>query len=130
MPTTDTSYLYALLDGADAHHEEAKRMAGGRTTLAVPSVVLTELLQLVRFRAKGRGEDGNAVARAARRALETIRGFRLEQACDAARAAKLYDENVGLSYADAVVIAVALERGDDLYTFDEGQGAVLAQQGL
>jgi predicted nucleic acid-binding protein len=115
----DTSWLYALFDRNDQHHERAMQEAEETPILLVNAAVLAETLDLVRHRAGG--------ATSLRMLAEYLAmpGFRVAGAPKTApwaRAAR----DAGVSWHDASAIATALDEGAGLRTFDKEQKKAFA----
>ncbi|HEX2066769.1 MAG TPA: PIN domain-containing protein [Candidatus Thermoplasmatota archaeon] len=129
MPVLDTSFLVALLNGDDLHHAEARSNAL-RLPLVVPGPVLVELLQVVQHRTRRLHGDsaGRQAARSAFTALEANPAFHLQADYDGQLASAIYRKASGLSYVDAVAVAVAHRAGEPLLSFDKEQLAALAAE--
>lgn len=129
MPTTDTSWLFALLAPADPHHAQALREAGDGQPLIAPAVIAAELLQLIQWRARQRQGLARArrIACGALEDLEHIPTFRIETGYDVADAQRVFLANTRLSYADAVAVSVARRMGTGLLSFDRDQKTALAR---
>lgn len=117
----DTSWLYALFDRNDEHHQRAVQEAEETPILFVNAATLAETLDLVRHRA-GRAASHRMLAE-----YLSMPGFRVTGAPKTApwaRAARA----AGVSWHDASVIATALDEGAGLRTFDKEQKKALAGQ--
>ena len=128
MHVVDTSWLVALVDADDAHHDAAVAQASSPQPLIIPGPVLAELLQVVHHAT--RRVSGTAAARAATRtilrhvtALPTAT-VRTEYRHD--DAAELFLRHHDLSYVDAIGVAVAREIRAPLASFDKRQLALMA----
>lgn len=126
MPVADTSFLVALRNSEDTHHKKALRSAQ-TNTFVIPAVLLHEFLLVVWKRL--RDIQGPSIAdQGTREALEDIHDqpvFTIETHYDVDEAAEIYRSDPRLNYADAVGIAVALERKEKMMTFDGPQRQVL-----
>lgn len=123
MPTCDTSWLLAFLDPDDVHHLKARAEVESGTPVTIPGPVLAELLQVVFH--KRRRTDAPTIAHAAARrvlqGLESLPTFRVAPAYDEGRASDIYHANEGLSYVDAVGVAMARSDPGGLLSFDGRQ---------
>ena len=111
----DTSWLYALIDGADPHHLKARSQASQPDPVEVPEVVLAETLDLVRYR------HGRKVAQAALTGFELLPHFALGEGAPHGETAAVWRGHTALSYADAAAVATARRRGFGLRSFDRRQ---------
>lgn len=121
MPVLDTTVLVALFDESHESRGKVLRQLGDATVLHIPSVVLAELMLVLRKLAKDRGHDGNAFARACLAKLMAKRGIEERQEYDGAAARQLFRANPGLSYVDAVGIVTARTMNEELLTLDKEQ---------
>lgn len=114
----DSSWLYALADGADAHHRKAKTEAERQEMIHVPPAVLVETLGLIQYRAGG----DQAPALAALEAMAATANMALaEPEHDHEAAVRIWEAHPRLTYADAAAVAAARRLGVGLATFDKEQ---------
>lgn len=114
MLVADTSVLFALLHGSDAHHAKAVAEAKRERPFVIPSEILGEVIGLVRHR------HGTEASRAALGALRGIPHAQIaaskqsvvEQALDSATRGPL-------SYQDWIVIHRCRATGAQPWTFDD-----------
>lgn len=115
----DTSWLYAIFNHEDAFHQQSEsELLEPRPTL-VPSAIMNELLDLVKYRVS---------KQAATRTEEALRGFPhfdLWYPVDKQAALAVWKDHPALSLADAHAVACARATGFALATFDERQKAAL-----
>lgn len=130
MPTCDTSWLYALIDDRDPHHDEAQQKSQGQDNFLIPAVALAELLQVIFYRTRKLQGDRAAhlAERSVRKNLLNLPEFRVEQAFDANLASAIHDRHATLSYVDAVVTAAALRSPENLLSFDKQQLAAFSKE--
>lgn len=130
MKICDTSWLYALLDLEDEHHDDAVTRARQASEVAVPWVALLETLQVVRYRARKLGGDAASLKaeRTARKSLESIPGLTRVDTIPAQRAAEVHDRHPNLSFADAIIVATALASDDELLSYDADQQEALRRE--
>lgn len=119
----DSSFLVALLNREDAHHEEARRRYEEHGPQTINQPVLTEFLLYIHFRVrKERGErSGHEAARQALGALVHELRFRVQPLEDQEGAFRVFREQPALSFPDAAGVADALAKAASLWTFDEQQ---------
>ncbi len=115
----DTSWLYALFDADDAHHETAAAEVRTPLITLVPTAILNETLDLVKYRA------GKDAARKALESLESFPHFDLWFQIDARDAVRVWAEHRHLSFHDAHAVALARKTGFPLQTFDRRQAAAV-----
>lgn len=128
MPTCDTSWLIALFDTRDAHHADAIGQAQDADVPAtVPGVILGEFLNLVTYRLRQLHPAAHAreLARTILQEIEGNPGFSVDGVYDTDTASAIYHRTSGLSYPDAVAIAVAKAHDGRLLTFDRRQRDIL-----
>lgn len=122
----DTSWLIALLNSGDAHHDAARREAERHDLVYVPPAALMETLNLIQKRAR-RAKTGEAPHATALRALDVLASqptVVLDQPAHNHEAAvRIWRAQPKLSYSDAAVIAAAYGKSVDLLTFDRAQAA-------
>lgn len=132
MPVLDTSVLVAFFNADDPLHERARAHLAGLAGATIPHPVLVELVQVIEHRVrKGLGSrPARKAARDVYRAIEASPALAVEPPRGLARAGSLFLSDERLSLVDAVVIAHALEAGDDIVTYDRKQaGAFQAARG-
>lgn len=127
MPITDTSFLVALFNGDDPHHQEARARASETKLVIVPGVVLAEFLQVLRYRVQAaQGEKaGRSAARQAFQAIESNPTIVVQPDFDVRLASSIYHKSSQLSYVDAIGVAVAHRGSEPLLSFDRRQLAAL-----
>lgn len=128
MAVADTTVLVALFDESHEARNQVLRQFGDATVVHVPSVVLSELMLVLRKLAKDQGHDGNGFARSCLVALMAKRGIEERQDYDAVAARSLFLRHPTLSYVDAVCIVTARSLEDDLLTLDKEQKKVWKAQ--
>lgn len=115
MPVIDTSWLIALFNAEDAHHQKTVAVAEEPGRYLIPHVILNEFLSVIHHRTD---------APTARRLLQEIRAdpaFRVIPECDVDHIDAMYRARRTLSYADCVAASVAITMNEPLLTFDEKQ---------
>lgn len=121
----DTSWVYALLDEADAFHGRAVTEAERMEEIHVPVPVLVETLALVKYRTEQLGQpeqQGLARTREAVASLAKRANMRLASPeHDHEATLRVWALHDRLSYPDAAVIAAARREAVDLRTFDRRQ---------
>lgn len=128
MPVIDTSWLYALLAPADAHHADAMQQAATADRLIVPAIIFTEWIQLASIRlrrTRSRREAHEEVLAIARQFLETpsvhvVERPSIHQALDA-----MARHAAHLSFPDAAAVIAARMLDEPILTFDQDQAAAL-----
>lgn len=125
MPVADTSFLVALRNPEDHHHRQALELAKRPGPFLVPAVILAEFLAVawVRLRATYGTPAADEGARQALADLEAQPVFSIIGTYDAETASRIFTETMRLSYPDAVAVALAQERHEELFTFDKLQKA-------
>lgn len=123
MPTADTSWLYALMDEQDAHHDRALQTTEQHSQIDVHVLALAEVLHLIRIRARKLYGQTPALQaeRATRKALLAVGGLRFCTELDLTRSAAIHDRHRPLSFADAALVAHAIGSGQELLSFDARQ---------
>ena len=116
----DTSWLYALFNQADVHHDDATADVTIPQVTLVPTAIMNEFLDLVRYRL---GKD--AAARALD-ALQDFPHFDLWYPTEEKEAVAVWTTHPHLSMHDAHVVACARTAGFELASFDNRQKAVLS----
>ena len=111
----DTSWLYALVDNADPHHEDARSQAKIPAPVEIPQAIMAETLDLIRYR------HGKKAAIAALVGYEALPHFAIQDEGDHAATAVVWRQHEGLTYADATAVAAAKRRGFGLRSFDRRQ---------
>lgn len=115
----DTSWLYAVFDEDDAHHDRAAGLVRTPEITLVPAAIMNETLDLVRYRV------GKKAALAAEESLESFPHFDTWFKVDGREAARVWKANRHLSLHDAHAVALARSTGFRLETFDERQAAAV-----
>jgi len=115
----DTSWLYAIFDDKDPHHDEAAALVRTPLITLVPAAIMNELLDLIKYR------RGKQAALAAGESLESFPHFDTWFKVDGHDAARVWRENRHLSLHDAHAVALARSTGFRLETFDERQAAAV-----
>jgi len=115
MWVADTSWLYALFRGDDAHHATARREAAEPVPVFINPATLVEFLDLLRER------SGHAESLAALAALMATPTVRLVGPSKPAMMARVVAAHSRLSWQDAAAICTALDEGAGLRTFDKTQ---------
>ena len=111
----DTSWLYALMDTADTHHDEARAQAEEPAPVEIPEPILAETLDLIAHR------HGKALAELTLKGFERLPHFVLGEPSPHAESVSVWRDNRGLSFADATAVAHARTRNYGLRTFDRRQ---------
>lgn len=114
MLVADTSALFALFDGDDAHHSKAVAEARRQRPFAVPSEILGETLGLIRHR---RGREASRQALAAIRSMPHARITATKPAV-VDRAAESAASETRLAYPDWVVVETCRATGATPWTYD------------
>ena len=112
----DTSWLYALLNGNDAHHDKARAELSAHEQLYVAPAVLIETLGLIHFR-QGRKRTRDAVDLLASTGNVSLGN----PPHDHDATMRIWDAHTALSYVDAAAISAARRSGLELRTFDKDQ---------
>lgn len=120
MWVADTSWLYALVDGEDAHHAKARKEAEEPSPLVVNPATLVEFLDLVR------DKRGHAASQAALEGLIRFPSIRFSGPAKPAAMARVVSSHVTLTWQDAAAICTALDEGAGLRTFDKDQKKAFA----
>lgn len=115
MPIVDTSWLVALFNEDDAHHDKAVMQAGEPGRYTVPHVILHEFLSIVRHRLD------SATARRIYADIREDPAFDLKTECDLDHAGAMFTSRRTLSYADCVAASLAVTTNAPLLTFDDKQ---------
>lgn len=129
MPVIDTSWLVALFNETDAHHEKALRQADGASGLIIPAPVLTEFLNLVAHRISKR-ESESVAQKEVRRLLKSIldqTAFAIEPQYEPQKVHEIFFRHHRLDYADAVAASLAQSLKQQLFSFDRDQLKAIKQ---
>jgi predicted nucleic acid-binding protein len=111
----DTSWLFALIDPDDAHHEQARQEARQAAPVEIPDVILAETLDLIRWR------FGKSEALEALEGFEKLPHFVIGERASLADVKQVWMNHKSLTFADACAVALALKRGFGLRSFDKRQ---------
>lgn len=121
MPAFDVNVLVALVDEDHPHHPVATRLFDTAGTVLLHPCVLTEFTTVIRRHAKSIGQDGNAAARRALRAVLAQPRVTVEPSIPEADAIARYLAFPGLSFTDAVVAEMRWHHDrQEPITFDQG----------
>lgn len=116
----DTSVLYALFDEDDDHHEEAAADLGDPEPVEVPSPILAETIDLLRYRA------GPTTASAALEDLLALPHVSTAGPVHVEAVQAVFDEAPGgLTLADAFVVQTCRARAADPLAYDDAIHAAL-----
>lgn len=115
----DTSWLYAIFDDRDPHHDEAASLVRTPEITLVPAAIMNELLDLVKYRI------GKKAAIEAEKSMEAFPHFDTWFKVDGREAARVWKENRHLSLHDAHAVALSRSTGFRLETFDKEQAAAV-----
>lgn len=111
----DTSWLYALFDTDDAHHDAAQADVRLPLVTLVPTAILNETLDLVRYL------GGGEAARRAFVTLQTLPHFDLWFPVDEQGVVAAWQAHPELSLHDAHAVACSRATGFPLVSFDRRQ---------
>lgn len=122
MRAVDTSLLYAFFSDGDPHQAEAQAAFRQSTPLGIPTGILQETLDLIRYR------KGKPAAVAAYEYLLSLPHVRLLETPPEPPVSVLWKENRSLSHADAAAVVTAWREGADLLTADAKQKAAFRRR--
>lgn len=111
----DTSVLYALFDADQPGHGVAKAKMDEDGPIVIPGEIAVELHGVLVAKA------GRARAKQGLDALRALRRTEWIHQTDVLGAFDIRQRHAGLSLADAVAVAHAVQLGCDLDTFDQAQ---------
>lgn len=124
--TLDSSFVFAMLNNADANHQQARRFVEAETgPFVVPVTILAELAYMVESRLGASALDPF---------LEDLQFHRflpdyVESDIARIREIVLRYANLPLGFSDAAVIACAERNGGNVLTFDRRHFDIIAREG-
>lgn len=113
----DTSWLYAIFDDKDPHHDKARAWVLEPRVTLVPTAIMHETLDLIAYRHRPES------ARRAYQDMLSFPHFDMDYPVDEQTAHAIWLREPALSHHDAAVIACAEATGFDIATFDRRQAA-------
>ncbi len=122
----DTTFLVALFNPDDGHHDEAKSLYEDHGAAIVNQPVLTEFLGIVhyRFRTHRGDQAAHRETRERLRRLTEVLRFHVQPLQRQRQALKIFRTHPGLSFVDAAAVADAPPGALGLWTFDRRQARV------
>lgn len=113
MSAFDASVLVPLFHRGHPNHEQARRRFREAKEVLLHPAVLAETARVIRRSERNQGGDGNAVARAAIKALLQEPRCRLVPLVDYEEAFERFANNSKLSLVDSFVVQVAIDASDE-----------------
>jgi predicted nucleic acid-binding protein len=111
----DTSFLVAVFDEKDRRQAEARKAFAAADRVLIPTEILVETLGVLQRK------SGDQAARAALEGLVGIPNVRWGETCNFTASSRIFRQERGLSFADAIVVEQCIATGWLPLSFDEDQ---------
>lgn len=119
MAVADTSFLVALFDQDDDHHDHARRLMRSTDHVLISTETLIETLGVLKAKL------GRQAAKDALEGLIRLENVGWEEQCDIMNAYRLYHRRKTRSLVDAIVIHNCVRLGVPPLTFDKRLAAIV-----
>lgn len=121
MAVADSSFLVALFDKRDTHHQDARRRFTSAEHVIITTEILVETLGVLKTKA------GRKTAATALEKLLQVENVGWEETCDLMAAYRIYHKKNTNSLTDAMAIQHCLRLDTELLTYDDKQARILEE---